>query len=61
MVCDGSLCELERERKQKCKRGFATKREAQEGSGNSSYKIPLTLTWTLKPLQSFMRMTSRTD
>ena len=30
MVCDGSVCELEREQKQKCKRGFATKREAQE-------------------------------
>ena len=30
MVCDGKVCELERERKQKCKRGFATKREAQE-------------------------------
>ena len=31
MVCDGKVCELERgTQEQKCKRGFATKREAQE-------------------------------
>ncbi len=30
MVCDGKVCELERRGRQKCKRGFATKKEAQE-------------------------------
>ena len=30
MVCDGEICQLEGERKQKCKRGFSTKKEAQE-------------------------------
>ena len=45
------------ERKQKCKRGFATKREAQKWERKFQLKIPLTLIWILKPLRSFIQMT----
>ncbi len=52
------------ERKQKCKRGFATKREAQEWERKFQLQNSAdldTLIWTLKLLQSFMRMMSRID